>query len=83
MPLYDFECSKCGDVIEVLCGMDDGYVCPKCLKPMNKLCNCTHFKLLYDPKKDKVDWEGNTSQYWNAVREQRAEGKKVKGINEN
>ena len=82
MPIYDFECKECNKMEEVLCGVDDGFICPSCLKPMKKLCNCTHFKLTYNNKTDVCDWEGNSSNYWNDVKAARERGEKVKGYGE-
>ena len=75
-PLYDFTC-VCGNEIEVLCKMDEGVVCSKCLKPMKRVCNCRHFKLVYDNKRHVCDWSGNSSNYWNDVKAARARGEDV------
>ncbi len=33
------------------------------------------FKLVYNPQTDKVDWDGNRTQYYDAYKKQKAEGK--------
>ena len=89
MPLHQYECPECeyneeklefGDEINV------DHVCPKCGKIMKQLFpDNMRFKLKYNPKTDRVSW-GNegyaSSQYWNEVNKQRAEGKDVKPCNE-
>jgi putative FmdB family regulatory protein len=82
LPIYDFYCEKCNSSKEVLCGIKDGVVCPICMTPMKRMCNCTHFKLTYNNKTDMCDWEGNSSNYWKDVKAARDRGEKVKGINE-
>lgn len=82
MPLFDFEC-ECGNEFEYLV-MRDGevVVCPKCdgrnkikkLSPQSPV----NFKLLYDPKIDTVDWDGNTSRYYDEYKKQKKEGKNVR-----
>jgi hypothetical protein len=86
MPIYDFHCTKCGHEVEdVLCKMTEGMICEKCFSKMEKACNCSHFKLVYNPKIHRVSWgdQGySESQYWRDVKEARARGEKVKGANE-
>lgn len=87
MPIYDTICDnkRCENVVEQFLGIEeDPKNCLLCGNPMSKIPG-GHFKLMYNPKKDMVAWgnEGyNTSMYWSEVRKQRAEGKKVKGANE-
>ncbi len=83
MPVFDFDCPICGEEkIDVFCKVDEGLICSKCFNVMKKRCNCHHFKLLYDNKKDSCSWGADgyaSSQYWSAVKEARARGEKVKG----
>lgn len=82
MPVYDTKCDKCKKEKEVLT-----------LKISEKLgkCECggkliklapssksPSFKLVYDNKKDMVDWDGNTSRYWDDYKKQKAQGKNVR-----
>jgi putative FmdB family regulatory protein len=41
MPLYDYQCSKCGHVVEVRHGFNDTYAeaCPKCGAQLKRLIN--------------------------------------------
>lgn len=41
MPLYDYQCSKCGEVTEVRHGFDDTHAepCPKCGGELTRLFN--------------------------------------------
>ena len=43
MPLYEYECEKCGKQIEVLQGMNDP--APECHGPMKKLISRSSFHL--------------------------------------
>lgn len=88
MPLYDVYCSVC-EVVEEdvwLKVNEEVPACPTCNGKRCRLCNCHTFKLRYDPKKDSCGWAYDgyaSSMYWNDVKKLRAEGKKVKGCNEN
>lgn len=72
MPIYQVECKKCKKKVEVLTLRISEKI-PNCecggkrkkLAPTGK---SPSFKLVYDNKKDLVDWDGNTSQYWNAYK---------------
>lgn len=81
MPVYDYMCKNCGnevlDIIEKVETTEIHY-CPSCDYPMVRATNCNHFKLLYDPKKDIVDWDGNKSRYYDEYKKQKAEGKDVR-----
>lgn len=82
--LYSLYCKTCDYTIEELYKYDEEIIhkCPNCKTVLNKETLVGSFELKYDPKKDIVDWDGNTSQYWNAVKEERRKGKNVKAINE-
>lgn len=81
MPVYDYMCEKCGyeeyDFIEKV-ETDEVHVCPECNTVMIRATNCNHFKLLYDPKKDIVDWDGNRTRYYDQYKKDKAEGKDVR-----
>lgn len=82
MPLYDWLCKSCGNEFEYLIiGSDDVAVCAKCggieLKRLSPQ-SAVNFKLLYDPKIDRVDWDGNTSRYYDEYKKQKKEGKDVR-----
>jgi putative FmdB family regulatory protein len=80
MPIYDVYCEKCGhEEIDVYMNVnDDNPICPLCRLEMVRAANTGHFKLLYDPKKDLVDWDGNRSRYYDEYKKQKAEGKDVR-----
>lgn len=81
MPIYDTLCQKCNKEEEVLT-----------LRVSEKITNCEcggkriiispkkspSFKLLYDPKVDSVDWDGNRSKYFDEYKKQKSEGKDVR-----
>ena len=82
IPLYDFKCTdkKCGLEFEWLAKFDEVVKCPLCwdtvakkLPPQGK---SPSFKLKYDPKVDRVDWDGNTSRYYDEYKKMKKEGKK-------
>lgn len=88
MPLYDTECVGCKKIyIDVWLKMDETPpLCEDCGQETVRLCNCSHFKLLYDPKKDTVGWSWDgyaSTQYWSQVKKLRSEGHDVKACNEN
>lgn len=60
MPLFEFECNSCSNVIETIepfVKSEERHRCPKCGRMMKKVVgNKMTFKLLYDPKKDIVTW---------------------------
>ena len=80
MPLYDYECKKCGDRVEVLLSMEDAEnftVCSICEGEMVRvLTKAPSFKLKYNPKTDMVDWEGNHSRYWDDYKAKKEAGQK-------
>ena len=53
----------------------DIHYCSTCDYPMIRATNCSHFKLLYDPKKDRVDWDGNRTRYFDEYKKMKKEGK--------
>lgn len=68
MPLYDVKCNKCGKELEdVWLKMNEKPSNCECGGEMVRMCNCSHFKLLYDNKKDTVGWGYDgyaSSRYW-------------------
>lgn len=80
MPIYDCYCEKCNkELIDVYMKVnDENPICPDCEILMVRAANTGHFKLLYDPKKDRVDWDGNTTKYYDEYKKQKAEGKDVR-----
>lgn len=79
MPLNDIECNKCGTKKE--------YITLSINEKINKNCECggkfkkifptksPNFKLIYNNATDMVDWDGNTSRYWEDYKKMKAEGK--------
>ena len=51
--------------------------CPECNTQMKRLISRMSFELKYDNRKDICDWQGNTSNYWKQIKEDRAAGKNV------
>ena len=46
MPVYEFECKKCGEVIEKIVRMDTRSVrCPKCYQQADKIMSRCSFEL--------------------------------------
>ena len=81
IPIYDTLCKKCKKEEEILtlriskkipnckCGGERIILSPK---------KSPSFKLIYDPKVDSVDWDGNRSKYFDEYKKQKAEGKNVR-----
>lgn len=82
--LFTLYCDKCTYEIEDLCYADQepDQKCPKCNTQLKKRTQAASFELKYDPKTDMCNWEGESSQYWKDVKEERRLGKNVKGLNE-
>lgn len=68
MPLYDLKCPNCEDIVkDVMLKINEEIPdCLSCGDKMTKICNCNHFKLVYNNKTDICAWGSenyNTSQY--------------------
>jgi putative FmdB family regulatory protein len=82
VPIFDWKCIKCGNIEEHLdTSKDAKHVCSKCGAPSIKLFPSTfNFRLIYDPKKDKISWgaEGySRSQYWDDVNAKNNKDRKI------
>lgn len=86
LKIYDTECEDCGQQIEQwLESHEELKRCPVCNGVTHRIYTTMNYKLLYNPKKDRVSWGDfgyATSQYWSKVKEMRDEGHNVKGIEE-
>lgn len=79
MPINDVECNKCKKNIEIITLSIN--------EKINKKCECggnfikvfpkspTNFKLIYNPKTDICDFDGNTTRYYDDYKKMKAEGK--------
>lgn len=69
MPIYDYKCKDCGLVkMDIYLKIND-YYDKKCFcgGDMERVCNCSHFKLKYNNKTDKCAWSDQnyeSSQYY-------------------
>jgi hypothetical protein len=71
MPIWEFEC-KCGSHKELIVRNNEGVFCDVCGRAMTKLFpSGTSFQLVYNPKKDKVDWHGNTTRRYEEINKSR------------
>lgn len=79
MGLYDFKCEKCGYKFEaIIYNTEVKYTtCPKCGEIAEKLFSAQgqSFNLVYNPKKDICDWDGNKTRYYDEYNKMKAEGK--------
>jgi len=69
--MFDIYCPEC-DHQEIDVMINTNEPMPKCVKcgaEMKRFIGCTHFELKYDNRKDSCDWSGNSSQYWNEIKE--------------
>ncbi len=68
MPLYDFECDKCKLQFEAIAKFEEEIKCPVCFDEIAKQLppqgKSPSFKLVYNPQKDIVDWDGNKTRFW-------------------
>ena len=85
----DLFCEKCGyelkdEFIDENYSISQNKVkCPECGEDLKQHIGFGSFKLVFNQKTDICDWNGNHNKYWDAVKQARSEGKKVKGCNEN
>ncbi len=85
MILYDFECEKCGNIEEQMVSSDIKEIsCAKCKGKSTRLFpNKMRFKLLYDPRKDKVAWGNesyNTTRRYEMVNKEAAKLREKRNI---
>ena len=68
---FDVFCPECDFIKEdVMLNTDESPpLCPKCETQMKKMMGTTSFELKYDSRKDMCDWNGNSSRYWNDIKE--------------
>jgi putative FmdB family regulatory protein len=84
MPMWDYTCEKCGNVVEVLILKRDKNLEVKCdcgNKMKRIFPNKTSFKLVYNNKTDMCSWgyEGYaSSQYWRDYKAAKERGENVK-----
>lgn len=80
MIVVDLFCKKCNkEEIDVF--IDTKLPMPLCsdcnIEMTQMVAKRMSFELKYDNRKDICDWQGNTSNYWKQIKEDRAAGKKV------
>ena len=81
MPVYDFECDNCGHEFDKLVSHEvSETMCIGCSKTAKRVFprKAPGIELKFNPETDMVDWDGNKSQYWDAYKEQKNEGKDVR-----
>ena len=79
--LYDWKCEHCGNEFESMQKMDMVIIsCPVCKHDSFKTFpkKSPNFNLTYNPKKDMVDWDGNTSRYYDEYNAAKARGENVR-----
>ena len=81
MPIYDWKCEKCGGEFEYIASIHEETI--KCMICWDADCKkippqgkSPSFKLVYNNKTDMVDWDGNTSRYWDQYKKMKADGLK-------
>lgn len=81
MPIYDFLCEHCGHEFDLIVDYDTSKTrCRSCAKTAKRVFprKAPSVDLAYNPVTDMVDWDGNTSRYWDEYKKQKAEGKDVR-----
>ena len=81
MPIYDFDCEHCGLQFDKI--VDHNVIiatCPKCSGDSYKVFprKAPSIDLKYNPVTDTVDWDGNTSRYWDDYKKDKKDGKDVR-----
>ena len=75
-------CDSCGYIEEKWQKFyyEKKYMCLECGKGnmIKAFLKAPLFKLIYNNKKDMVDWNGNRSRYWDEYKKQKAEGKNIR-----
>ncbi len=68
---FDVFCPKCGHELEdVMIDVENSLPkCPVCDSEMKKMMGTTSFKLKFCNRTDICDWDGNSSAYWNDIKE--------------
>ena len=78
MPIYEYLCSICNVMQERLefgDEIDKPHLCPNCGRDMKRtLPTKMTFKLVYDPKRHKFDWDGNRTRRFDEVDKLRKQG---------
>ena len=81
MPIYDYDCEHCGLQFDKLVSSDVVIAtCPGCGGDSHKVFprKAPSIDFKYNPVTDIVDWDGNTSRYWDDYKQQKADGKDVR-----
>lgn len=82
MVLVDLFCDNCNNILVdqfVDTSLENHGICDKCKKGILKrmVSNKMTFELKYNNKTDICDWDGNSTQLWNKVKETKKEDVKV------
>lgn len=84
MPVFDVKCIICGfETEEIIIHAElneEKLKCRKCGGIMKQIVpqKSPSFNLVYNNETDICDWDGNTSRYWDAYKEAKANGKDVR-----
>ena len=81
IPVFDFECEHCGLAFDKLVEPDVQIAtCPECEGNSYKVFpkKAPSINLKYNPVTDMVDWDGNTTRYWDQYKKDKADGKDVR-----
>lgn len=81
MPIFDFDCEHCGLEFDKLVSSGVAIAtCPKCSGDSFKVFprKAPGIELKFNNATDMCDWGGNTSHYWDAYKQDKADGKDVR-----
>ena len=81
MPIMDFTCEHCGLAFDKLVDHEvEIATCPNCEGNSFKVFprKAPSIDLKYNPITDMVDWDGNTTRYWDQYKKDKADGKDVR-----
>lgn len=81
MPIYDFECEFCGEDFDLIVEYDTNKtLCISCGKTAKRVFpkKAPSIDFVYNPVSDMVDWDGNTTRFYDEYKKQKSEGKDVR-----
>ena len=81
MPIYDMKCEDCGHEFDILVDYNtEEMMCRSCGRIAKRVFprKAPSIELKYNPQTDMVDWNGNRSQYWDAYKKEKSEGKDIR-----
>lgn len=84
--IFDVQCQECDFIEEIFKDDEQDFpICSECGGKTKRIYTSMNFKLVYNNKTDSCSWGDHgyaSSQYWNNVKDARANGENVKAPDE-